>query len=82
MTSFEERLNRLEEISEHIKQGKMPLEQSVALFEEGVKIAKSLEKELSKIERKVEILVNQPDKKEETPQLELFPEIEEEKSLD
>jgi len=75
MNSFEERLSRLEEIGEHIKHGKIPLEKSMALFEEGIKLAKSLEKELSKIERKIEILVNQPEKKEVAPQLDLFPEL-------
>ena len=59
MKSFEERLNRLEELSEKLKTGNVPLEEAVSLFEEGIKLARGLEKELSKIERKVEILVNE-----------------------
>jgi exodeoxyribonuclease VII small subunit len=81
MKSFEERLNRLESLSEKLREGKIPLEEAVSIFEEGMKLAKDLEKELAKIERKVEILVNEPAKKSagggEEPVLELFPEEEE-----
>ena len=81
MKSFEERLNRLESLSEKLREGKIPLEEAVSIFEEGMKLAKDLEKELAKIERKVEILVNEPVKKEGAgaaaePVLELFPEEE------
>jgi len=75
MTSFEERLQRLEELSEKIKEGNLPLQEAVALFEEGIKLAKGLEKDLSKVERKIEILVNQPEKPEDKPELDLFPEL-------
>ena len=82
MKSFEDRLNRLENLSEKLREGKIPLEEAVSIFEEGMKLAKELEKELAKIERKVEILVNKPEKKGGTdadsePILELFPEEEE-----
>ena len=76
MASFEERLKRLEEIGELIRQGSITLEESIALFEEGIKLARSLEKELSKIERRVEILVNRPEITGEPPQLELFNDLE------
>lgn len=42
-----------------------------------MKLAKQLEKELSKVERKVEVLVNEPDSPDEEPVLELFPELDE-----
>ena len=79
MKSFEDRLSRLESLSEKLREGKIPLEEAVAIFEEGMKLAKDLEKELAKIERKVEILVNEPAKKgggdtDTEPVLELFPE--------
>jgi len=82
MKSFEERLNRLESLSERLREGKIPLEEAVTIFEEGMKLAKDLEKELAKIERKVEILVNEPEKKgggaaDTEPILELFPEEQE-----
>ena len=79
MKSFEQRLERLEELNEKINHGNIPLEEAVALFEEGISIAKGLEKELAKVERRIEILVRESseDGKEEKPTLELFPELEE-----
>ncbi|MFP4375510.1 MAG: exodeoxyribonuclease VII small subunit [Spirochaetales bacterium] len=75
MKSFEERLQRLEEISEQIRGGTVPLEDAVALFEEGVKLAKGLDKDLSSIDRKIEKLINEPTEEGEKPVLELFPEL-------
>jgi exodeoxyribonuclease VII small subunit len=69
---FEDRLSELEELNEKMKQGKIPLDEAVQLFERGIKLAKGLEKDLSKVERKIEILVNEPDSPEEKPNLELF----------
>lgn len=75
MKNFEERLNRLEEINNEIKSGGN-LDQSLKLFEEGVKLAKGLEKDLLRVERKIELLVNEPVKDEgDEPNLELFPEL-------
>lgn len=74
MKQFEERLSELEELNEKMKGGEIPLGEAVGLFERGIKLAKSLEKDLSKIERRVEILVNEPETPEEEPNLELFSE--------
>ena len=76
--SFEERLERLEKLAEKLREGKIPLEEAVALFEEGMRLARSLEKDLSRVERKVEILTREPESDEEEPGLELFPELSEE----
>jgi exodeoxyribonuclease VII small subunit len=76
--NFEERLSRLEELSAVMKEGALPLEEAVKSFEEGVKLARGLEKDLSRIERRVEILLNNPETQEEKPELGLFPELEEE----
>jgi exodeoxyribonuclease VII small subunit len=75
--SFEERLERLEELVAQIRGGDVSLDEAVGAFEEGIKLAKSLEKDLSKVERRIEILVNEPDGEDEKPALELFPELEE-----
>ncbi len=72
MKTFEERLERLENLNTTMREGNLPLDEAVSLFEEGIKLAKSLEKDLNKIERKVEILVNKPETPEESPNLELF----------
>jgi exodeoxyribonuclease VII small subunit len=55
--SFEEKLERLEQISQKMRDGELELEDAVKLFDEGMRLAKGLEKDLSRIERKVQILV-------------------------
>ena len=75
MKSFEERLKRLEEISQSIRDGDIPLEKAAELFEEGTTLATGLDKDLQRIERKVEQLVNAPANPDEKPVLELFPEL-------
>ena len=72
MKKFEERLARLEEISEKIKSADLPLEDALASFEEGIKLAKTLEKDIDKIESKVQILMNQPVQPQDKPELELI----------
>ncbi len=75
---FEQRLERLERLAEKLREGKLPLEEAVALFEEGMKLSKSLEKDLSRVERRVEILTREPTADGEEPGLALFPELEDE----
>ena len=75
MKSFEERLERLEQINDSIGSSDLPLEEAVTQFEEGIRLARGLEKELGKIERRVEILLNQPENADDPPNLELFPEL-------
>ena len=75
MKGFEERLKRLEELSEKIHDEEVDLDEAMAFFEEGIKLARALETDLAKVERKIEILVNQADTEEEKPVLELFPEL-------
>jgi exodeoxyribonuclease VII small subunit len=72
MKKFEERLARLEELAERIKESDLPLEEAVAVFEEGVKLSKGLEKDLDRIQGKVEILLNEPEGEEDKPELGLF----------
>ncbi len=72
MKNFEERLRRLEELSERIREPGLALEDAVAVFEEGVKLSKGLEKDLERIESKVEILLNQPSLPDGKPELGLF----------
>ena len=57
MKKFEERLDRLEELAERIKEGDLPLEEAMAVFEEGIKLSKSLQRDLDRIQGKVEILL-------------------------
>jgi exodeoxyribonuclease VII small subunit len=60
MKSFEERLERLEQLAELIRNRETPLEEAMTLFDEGVLLSRSLEGELEGFERKVEILTNEP----------------------
>jgi exodeoxyribonuclease VII small subunit len=54
---FEIALARLEEIVQDLEKGELPLEQSLKLFEEGVKLARICTSRLEDAERKVEILL-------------------------
>jgi exodeoxyribonuclease VII small subunit len=73
MKNFEERLERLEKLGETIRKSDLPLEDAIKAFEEGVKLAKSLEKDLDNVDSRIEKLLNSPDAKAgEKPELELF----------
>ena len=83
MKSFEENLSRLEELTQNIRRSDISLEDALSTFEEGIQLAKTLEKDIEKIEGKIQILMNQPVKAENSanpsapqvniePQLDLF----------
>ncbi len=75
MKNFEDKLERLEKIGNDIKKNDVSLEEALKLFEEGITLAKGMEKELDKIEGKIQILMNQPSvdaKSEPKPELDLF----------
>ncbi len=75
MDSFEDRLERLESINDQIRGGSIPLAEATSLFEEGIQLARSLEKELRAIERRVELVVQKTDDEDEKPAMELFPDL-------
>jgi exodeoxyribonuclease VII small subunit len=54
---FEAALARLEEIVKELEAGDLPLEQSLKLFEEGIKLSRLCNKRLEDAERRVEILM-------------------------
>jgi len=73
MKNFEERLERLEELGELIRKTDIPLDQALKSFEEGIKLARSLEKDLEKAEGRIEILMSNTEApSDESPDLELF----------
>lgn len=74
MTNFEEKLEKLEKLSENIKQSDISLEDALKNFEEGIKLAKTLEKELNKMEDKIQILMNGEETKDGKVELGLFDE--------
>jgi len=71
--SFEERLLRLEKLGEQIRKTDIPLNEALAAFEEGIRLARTLENDLEKIETRIEMLMNCADAPlKESPELELF----------
>ena len=60
MKNFEENLQKLEQLTEDIKKTDISLEDALKDFEEGIKLAKIMEKELDSIEGKVQILMSSP----------------------
>ena len=59
--TFEENMTRLEEIVSLLERGDAPLEQAMALFEEGAGILRSCTAMLVKAEQKVTLLTAGPD---------------------
>jgi exodeoxyribonuclease VII small subunit len=55
--TFEEAMGRLEEIVKELEEAELPLEKSLEVFEEGVKLSRLLEGKLNEAEQKVEILL-------------------------
>jgi len=72
--SFEERLERLEELGDEVRKTDIPLDDAIKAYEEGVKLARALEKELKEVESRVEIVMNDVvgDDEDEGPALGLF----------
>ena len=60
--SFEEKMLRLEELSEEMQSSELYLQKSVDLFTEGVELINELTKELEVAEEKIKILVEQNNK--------------------
>jgi exodeoxyribonuclease VII small subunit len=59
MADFEKRLTDLESVVERLEQGDLPLEESVRLFEEGMKLSQSCKKELDSAEGRIQVLIEQ-----------------------
>ncbi len=61
MSTFESSLKQLEQIVEKLEKGDLPLEESIRLFEEGVKLSNACKTELEAAEGKVQVLMKQRD---------------------
>ena len=60
--SFEQSLGRLDEIVKHLEKGDLPLNDSLALYEEGTALIRSCSKMLDDAEQKVVKLKKGPDR--------------------
>ena len=54
--TFEQSMSRLEEIVDLLEKGDAPLEQAMALFEEGAKLLRECTRQLDEAEQKVTLL--------------------------
>ncbi len=54
---FEDALNKLEKIVSKLEEGDIPLEDSLKLFEEGMRLSRFCTQKLDEAEKKVEILL-------------------------
>lgn len=54
---FEQAMARLEAIVGELEKGDLPLDESLKIFEEGIRLSKNCLKVLEEAERKVEVLV-------------------------
>jgi exodeoxyribonuclease VII small subunit len=55
--TFEASLGELEKIVRKLEDGELPLEQSLKLFEDGVRLSRECQERLNQAERRIEILL-------------------------
>ena len=59
--TFEASLNELERIVKQLEDGDMTLEESLKLFEDGVKLSRECRERLTNAERRIEVLMRDAD---------------------
>lgn len=59
MADFERKLTELESVVQRLEQGELSLEESVRLFEEGMKLSESCKQDLEAAEGRIQILMEQ-----------------------
>ena len=55
--TFEAQLGALERIVRQLERGDLPLEESLKLFEEGVRLSRECQERLNQAERRIEVLL-------------------------
>ena len=55
--SFEASLEALERIVQQLESGDLPLEKSLELFEQGIRLSRECQERLSQAERRIEVLL-------------------------
>ncbi len=68
---FEDALSSLESIVEKLESGELSLEESLAAFEDGIRLSRICSKQLDAAEKKIEILVKGEDGELKTQSLDL-----------
>ena len=59
--TFEASLNELERIVKQLEDGDLPLEESLKLFEDGVRLSRECRDRLTNAERRIEVLMKEAD---------------------
>jgi len=57
--SFEQAIDKLEQIVALLESGDVPLEQAIELFQEGMQLSRLCGQKLEQVERKIEILMEE-----------------------
>ncbi len=57
--SFESSLEELESLVEKLEKGQLTLDESLGIFERGMKLARICNQKLSKAERQIEVLIEE-----------------------
>lgn len=57
--SFEQSLDQLESLVDRLERGQLLLDESLELFEKGMKLARICNQKLSRAERKIEVLIEE-----------------------
>ena len=55
--SFEAAMERLESVVEKLEMGEVPLEEAIALFQEGMELSRVCNQKLTDVEQKIEMLM-------------------------
>lgn len=59
--NFESSLDALEKIVRELERGDLPLEESLTLFEQGVRLSRECQERLNEAERRIEVLLQDGD---------------------
>jgi exodeoxyribonuclease VII small subunit len=78
MPNFEEKLTSLEAVVERLERGDLSLDESVKLFEEGVKLSNACKQELEQAEGRIQLLVESPGAQMQVTEMSLGDDVEEE----
>ena len=67
MASFEEQLTQLEAVVDRLERGDLTLDESVRLFEDGVRLSNACKSELDAAEGRIQVLLETPSGMRATP---------------
>jgi len=71
MAGFEKQLTQLETVVERLERGDLPLDESVRLFEEGMKLSQACKQELEQAEGRIQVLVESKGGKVQVAEMEV-----------